>query len=133
MPTFVQRVDPRRSLAAAVAWAVAAVTLLAASAASIWFATVAREEIEQQIGARFRQYATQISNEIDLDLYARLQSLQSIRAASTFFAEGGAAEAAARAGKLFPRLRSELPELEWIGFAGPDGRVLAASGGARTG
>jgi signal transduction histidine kinase len=128
MPTFAQRIDPRRSLAAAVAWAVAAVTLLAASLASVWFATVARNEIEEQIGARFRQYATQISNEIDLNLYARLQSLQSIRAATTFFAEGGAAEAAARAGKLFPRLRSELPELEWIGFAGPDGRVMAASG-----
>lgn len=125
-----QRIDPRRSLAAAVAWEVAAITLLAAVVASFWFSFIARNSVEDQIGATFRQYATQISNELDINLYSKLQALQSIRAATSFYSEGGATEAAERARRLFPRIRETLPEMEWIGFAAPDGRVLAATGGA---
>src|SRR5207237_5351868 len=96
--------------------------------ASAWFATAARDGVEQQIGATFRQFATQISNEIDINLYGELQSLQSIRAAASFLSESGTSETAQRVSTLLPRFRSELPEMEWIAFADPAGRVLAVSG-----
>src|SRR5471032_1314127 len=101
MSSMLARIDPRRSLAAAIAWEVTAIALLAATLTSVWFATAARTSAERQIGATFRQYATQISNEIDLNLYAKLQSLQSIRAATSFFTGVGVAGAAERSGSLF--------------------------------
>jgi signal transduction histidine kinase len=126
--SLMERLDPRRSLAAAVAWEVTAITLFAALIASFWFSFVARNSVKDQIGAGFRQYATQISNELDVNLYSKLQALQSVRAAASFFIQGGVSEAAERARGLFPRIRDALPELEWIGYAGPDGKVLAAVG-----
>jgi signal transduction histidine kinase len=129
MSPLMERIDPRRSLAAAVAWELTAITLLAAVFASLWFSFVARNSVKDQIGATFRQYATQISNELDVNLYAKLQALQSIRATTSFFIEGGSAEAADRVRRVFPRIQEALPEMEWVGFAAPDGRVLAASSG----
>jgi signal transduction histidine kinase len=128
MKTLMERLDPRRSLAAAVAWEVTAITLLAAMVASFWFSFVARHSVKDQIGAGFSQYATQISNELDVNLYSKLQALQSVRATASFFIQGGVSEAAERARGLFPRIREALPELEWIGYASPDGKVLAAVG-----
>src|SRR5580658_2519837 len=128
MISLMERLDPRRSLAAAVAWEVTAITLLGAMIASFWFSFVARNSVKDQIGAGFRQYATQISNELDVNLYSKLQALQSVRATASFFIQGGVTEAADRARGLFPRIREALPEMEWIGYAAPDGGVLAAVG-----
>ena len=123
MTTRFESLDPRRNLVAAVAWTVTIISLLAAAIASIWIASSARTRVEEQISATFRQYATQISNELDINLYAKLQS---IRAISSLIADD--ASVAIHARRILPRIKSTYPEFEWLGIAGLDGQLLASAG-----
>jgi signal transduction histidine kinase len=124
MSSLMDRLDPRRSLGAAVGWALTVITLVAATIASVSFAVIARDRIEEQIGAIFRQYATQISNELDINLYAKLQW---ISATASVFENDGLAQATPRRDRLLRAFRSSLPELDWIGIARADGRLIASS------
>lgn len=118
-------IDPRRSLAARLGWAHGLLTLTVALAASLWLAGAQRERIEASLGQTFRQYATQISNEIDGQLHSRQQWLGAQAAIFGRLVHGG------RLDPLEPvlvELRHQLPEFDWVAIARPDGRLAVSDG-----
>lgn len=119
------RLNPRRSLAAAIGWTIAAVSLLGAISLSVWLGLLTRARTEEQIGAIFQQYATQISNELDINLYAKLQSIQTV---ATVLGATSILKQPQQSQRLLDEFRVTLPELQWIGFADMTGRVTVSSG-----
>ncbi len=125
MPIWIDRLDPRRSLGAAVGWAVSLITVIAATAASLWVASIAESRIQGEVGMIFRQYATQISNELDINLYTKLQWI----AATANVVAGDRLDDATHHERSFVNdFHRALSELNWIGVAGADGRIAAGSG-----
>ena len=117
---------PRRSLAAALGLSLASLSLVGAVIASVWVGALTRARIETQIGAIFAQYATQVSNELDINLNAKLQTVQ---AAAAIYGRLELDRAPPeRARQLLAELHQALPELAWIAFADPAGQIAVASG-----
>lgn len=113
-------------LAARLGWAHALMTLIAAVVASLWLANESRVRLEEGTSDAFQQYATQISNEIDAQLYAKLQWLA---ASAAVFGDRAPGDESSRANRLLGEFRRQLPEFEWIALAGTDGRLSAVTGG----
>ncbi len=122
--------NPKRSLAAALGWALSALFLLGAYAASYWVGALTRNRLEAQTGELYKQYALQISNVLDNSLHDRLQW---IRAMADVFATHAVEQNQAQQRAFLERLQNSLPELAWIGFVAPDGKVLAGTGGVLDG
>ena len=118
--------SPANSLAARLGWAHVLMTLVAAVVASLWFANESRARLEESTSDAFQQYATQISNEIDAQLYAKLQWLA---ASAAVFGDMSPGDEASRMNRLLGEFRRQLPEFEWIALAGTDGRLSAVTGG----
>ena len=122
---LLSRLDPRRSLAAAIGWMLISVSILGAYLASVWIGELARKRLEAQTGTLFMQYALQISNVLDNNLYDRLQW---VRAMADLFAASTAQSAPGEQRALLERLQLSLPEISWAGFADTSGRIVAATG-----
>ncbi len=119
--------DPRRSLASAIGWMLAVLAVVGAIVASTWVGNLARHRLEAQTGALYRQYAVQISNVLDNNLYNRQQWVAGL---ARVFAPG---MPVVEQRSFLERVRQSLPEVEWVGFVDLNGRVRAASGGALEG
>ncbi|MFT3800957.1 MAG: histidine kinase [Burkholderiaceae bacterium] len=113
--------DPRNSLSARLGWAHVLISLLAAVLASIWMSTSSRQRIEENSGQAFQQYATQISNEIDVQLDARLTWIATL-------ADALASVPEADRPALLARERERLPEFDWLALATADGELADATG-----
>lgn len=127
---LLERLSPRRSLAAAIGWTLAVLFFAGAYLASLWVGNLARKRLEDQTGALYQQYALQVSNALDSSLYDRLQWL---RAMGDVFATRVAAEGPARQRALLERWQASLPELDWMAYADANGKVLVATGGRAEG
>jgi signal transduction histidine kinase len=123
---LLERLSPRRSLAAAIGWTVAALFFAGAYLASLWVGNLARKRLEDQTGALYQQYALQVSNALDSSLYDRLQWL---RAMGDVFATRVAAEGPAYQRALLKRWQASLPELDWMAYVDAGGKVIVATGG----
>lgn len=124
---LLDRISPRRSLAAAIGWTLAVLFFAGAYLASVWVGNLARKRLEDQTGALYQQYALQVSNALDSSLYDRLQLLRAM--ADVFATRVVGHEGPARQRALLERWQSSLPELGWVAFADADGKVIAATGG----
>ena len=127
---LLERLSPRRSLAAAIGWTLAVLFFAGAYLASLWVGNLARKRLEDQTGALYQQYALQVSNALDSSLYDRLQWL---RAMGDVFATRVAEEGPARQRALLERWQASLPELDWVAYANAGGKVIAATGGRAEG
>lgn len=130
MHMLLSKIDPRRSLASAIGWTMALVMLVGAWLASLWVGDLARARIERQIGALHRQYAIQISNVLDQSVFDRKQWVVAVARVLSSAPEG---EGASRQSTTLDRVRSSLPDTEWMIVADGQGRVSAASGGVAAG
>jgi signal transduction histidine kinase len=130
MSHLLERLSPRRSLAAAVGWTIVVLFVAGAYLASLWAGSLARKRLEDQTGALYHQYALQVSNALDSSLYDRLQWL---RAMADVFATSAATEGPARQRALLDRWKASLPELGWVAYAERDGRIVAAASPALQG
>jgi signal transduction histidine kinase len=123
---LLERLSPRRSLAAAIGWTLALLFFAGAYLASLWVGNLARKRLEDQTGVLYQQYALQVSNALDSSLYDRLQWL---RAMGDVFATRVAADGPARQRALLKRWQVSLPELDWMAYADAGGKVIVATGG----
>lgn len=123
---LLDRLDPRRSLLAAIGWTLSTLFLAGAYGASHWVGELTRSRLEAQSGRLYQQYALQISNVLDTNLYDRLQW---IRATASMFSGEDVGQRMARQRALLERLQTTLPEFNWIGFADATGKVHAATDG----
>ncbi len=123
------RLDPRRSLAAALGWTLVALFCLGAPLASLVVGRLATERVQVQTGALYQQYALQVSNALDGNLYDRLQWLQAMADSipDGSAAGGTARDQSARLQVLLARWQGSLPEFAWLAIADADGRIVAST------
>lgn len=122
--------DPRRSLASAIGWMLTALAVLGALAMSIWVGAIARERLEAQTGALYRQYAVQISNVLDNNLYDRLQW---VKGTAQVFGSLATRQTPSERAAFIQQMQQTLPEIEWATFADAEGIVRVATGGGAEG
>ena len=125
MKPLLERLNPRRSLAAAIGWTLIALFFAGAYLSSVLVGSLARARLEEQTGALYQQYALQVSDALDEHLYDRLQSL---RAMADVFANAAADEKPDRQRALLERWKASLPGLAWMVFADGAGKVVASAG-----
>ena len=125
LPTLFERLDPRNSLAAAAGWLIVAVSFGLALAASAWVSAVASEDLLEQKHKQLNQYAERLSSELDITLYAHLQS---VRTTAAMLGATPGRTAARTPVQFLEELRRTLPEFAWVAFADTSGRVRATSG-----
>jgi signal transduction histidine kinase len=123
---LLQLLSPRRSLAAAIGWTFVLLVCVGAYLASLWAGNLARTRLEAQTGVLYQQYALQVSNALDGNLYDRMQWL---RAMADVLATRAAVGGRERERALLERLKASLPELDWVAYADAAGTVVAATGG----
>ena len=122
--------DPRRSLAAAIGLSIAMASLIGAFLTSLWVGSLTRDRIQAETGAVLAHYATQVSDELDINLDARLQWID---VTATLLGRTDprildGSPVAAEASRLLETVRERLPEIIWIGLVDPSGRVVVATG-----
>ena len=122
--------DPRRSLASAIGWMLTALAVLGALAMSIWIGAIARERLEAQTGALYRQYAVQISNVLDNNLYDRLQW---VKGTAQVFGSLATRQTPSERAAFIQQMQQTLPAIEWATFADAEGIVRVATGGGGEG
>jgi signal transduction histidine kinase len=127
---LLHRIDPRTSVGAATGWLIAAVSLGLALAASAWVSSVASNNLLQQKNKQLSQYAERLSSQLDITLYAHLQS---VRATAAILGTASAHPAESTQRRFLEELQRTLPEFSWVGYVNTSGRVVAATGGVLEG
>lgn len=118
--------DPRRRLAAAVGWAIGALSLLVAVVVGLWIMSEARRAIEEEVGLVYAAQAQRLADTIDTNLAGRRQW---IAASATLMGARIGALPQADVKQVLADLKSALSELEWAGVVDTQGVVVAAIGG----
>jgi len=116
--------DPRRSLATAVGWLVAVLSLILAMVAALWLGEMAQTSLLQQHGRQLALSTDQLAAEIDQALALRLQS---VRAVAAMLRTDPGSDTPRVLHALLDDLQSTYPEFEWIGLADAKGTVMASS------
>jgi signal transduction histidine kinase len=106
---LVQVLDPSHSLAAAVGWLAAALSL-GVTAVTVWLSNFADNNLLLARDAVMTAGVSAVATEVDRELASRMQALQSLRAVPT--------------SKALGELRTDHPEFEWIGLFDDAGRLL---------
>ncbi len=118
--------DPRQSLRAAAALffglMAVAFTLLVTALAS----RSAQQALEKQLGTSFESLAVQLGDKLDRSIYERYRTLQ-LAASLAPLRAVDSADADRR--RVLTALQETTPDFAWIGFAGPTGRIIAATNG----
>ena len=115
-----QRLDPRRSLAARALWLIVGLSVAFSISGALWVGRIARANILEQHVRRLELESDEFGSELSLAIAARLDA---VRAAEHFAATGADPHGRPPVSRVFDELRSAYPELDW--FAAAD------SGGAR--
>jgi len=126
--------DPRRSLAAGVAWLIIALALTFSAAAALWVGRIARANVLEQHARRLALETDQLSLDLGQALSTRLDAVRGVERlleaapspAAPATPPTPAGPAGPREGLLFDELAAAYPELDWIVWASPAGRVVRA-------
>jgi len=111
-------------VAAAVGWAIAAVSLIVAAVVGLWTMGEARRAIETEIGLVYAAHAQRLAETIDANLAGRRQW---VAASATLMGARIGALPQADAGQVLRDLKGALRELEWAGVVDTQGVVIAAT------
>jgi signal transduction histidine kinase len=117
--------DPRRRVAAAIGWAIGAVSLVVAAVVGAWTMGEARRAIEGEIGLVYAAHAQRLVETIDANLAGRRQW---VAASATLMGARIGALPQADVGQVLTDLKSALKEIEWAGVVDTQGVVIAATG-----
>lgn len=123
--------DPTRSLATAVGWLAAMLSLVTA-ALIVWVGNIVDDHLLAARDAALSTAAKALAAEMDRALSLQLQALESLRTVVPASVEGGDAAADPALSNSLDKLRAAHPELEWIGLADKGGRLVAQAGSAGT-
>jgi HAMP domain-containing protein len=116
--------DPRQSLRARAVLIFGGLALAFSLLAAGLAETLFRRHLTRQLGASFENLAFQIGDKLDRALDERLRTLQ--LGASVAALRSPAATVMERRAVL-DNLLNAAPDCAWIGFADPEGRVIAAA------
>lgn len=121
---LVQRIDPRRSLAAAIGWIVIALTLCLALAANAWLRGFFRATLLEQHSQRLESAGEHVAAEIETAMLLRLQSVTVV---ATMLSEDVQHSDAKRLRHALQAVQREVPDVIWMAVTDPDGNVVAAT------
>ncbi len=121
--------DPTRSIATAVGW-LAAVLSLTIAALTVWGGNFARYHLLSKRDAALSTAAETLSVDLNRDLGSRLQPLQTLRSLVSAPLSAGDAQGRPVQVTALDDLRAAHPELQWIGLADPAGRLVAQTMGS---
>ena len=130
MRSFLQNLDPRHSLSAAIGWLVIALAACFATVAAVWVGGMARTNILQQHVQQFTLETDMLASDMNQALASRLNAVQ---AAAAIQRTDVSSDTPRALRAVFDELQSTYPEFEWIGLADATGKVLAANDGLREG
>ncbi|MDM0045920.1 histidine kinase [Variovorax dokdonensis] len=122
--TFAQRIDPRRSLAAAVGWLLIALALCLVLAANLWLRGFVRSTLLEQHSQRLEGAAEHVSAELDTALLLRLQSVSVV---ATMLSEDVQSSDSNRLRRSLEAVRRSVPDLIWLAVTDADGFIVGAT------
>lgn len=122
--TLIESLDPRRSLAAGIAWLVLLLSLGLALVTGFWAGQLTRSSLHEQREARAANAAEQWAIGLDALLAERRQPLRTAAAMSSTALQMGDA---LRLAAVFNDLRAAYPELQWVGLADANGQMRAST------
>ena len=108
----------------AISFALASFALIAAIAVTVYVLSLSATR--EQLAVRLGHIAIGLRDRLDTGMYEREQDM---RILAELEAARAAREGPAALRKQLEQRRAGFPEFSWIGFADPDGRVVAATGG----
>jgi signal transduction histidine kinase len=123
MPAL-DRIDPRRSLAAAIGWLVIALSLSLLIAANLWLRGLVRQALLEQVSQRLESAAEHVSAELDTALILRLQSVSTVAA---MLSEDVLRNEAGGLQRALAAVRREVPDLTWMAVTDANGDIVAAT------
>lgn len=124
LASLFSRMDPRRSLAAAIGWLTILMSMSLALAASGWVGKVVRATLIEQHSLRLASTADYIASQLDLALTLRLQS---VSIASAMVSQEIASNPHNQLQHVLANVQHSFPDFLWIGATDPDGQVIAAT------
>jgi len=121
---LLRRLDPRRSLAAAIGWWVVALAVCLTLAASTWLRVFIRSTLLEQHSQRLESAGAHVVAGLETAMLLRLQSVTVV---ATMLSEDVQRSDARRLRDALEAVRREVPDLVWIAVTDPDGNVVAAT------
>lgn len=127
--SLLQRLDPRRRLAAAIGWSVFVVITLTALLAASLAAVEAEDRARADAQGLLVEFANQVRDTLASRLEARLSIVEAT--AAQIVASNDRGSAALR--RHLEAVQAQFPEFVWLGVSDDRGLVVAASGGTSYG
>ena len=122
--SFFQRIDPRRSLAAAIGWWIIVLSACLALAANAWLRSFIRATLLEQHSQRLESAGAHVVAELETALQLRLQSVTVVAA---MLSEDVQQSDARRLRRALQAVRREVPDLIWMAVTDADGNIVAAT------
>jgi len=119
-----RRIDPRRSLAAAIGWLLIVLTMCLALAANLWLRGFVRSTLLEQHSQRLESAGEHVSAELDTALLLRLQSVSVV---ATMLSEDVQRSDADRLRRSLESVRRGVPDLIWLAVTDADGFIVGAT------
>ena len=126
MHPLLQRLDPRRSLAAAIGWLIFVLSSGLVLAASVWVGDIILANLLDMRSRQLDRAADDFADELNLSFALRLQS---VRALASMLATEISADNRPELRKILANLQRASPEFERIAVADAGGRILASANG----
>lgn len=123
---LLNKLNPKYSLRAEIAWASGAIVLLLSTVLSFYAADASKRHIEKSEGESFLRRAQTALDVLDRGMYERSRE---IRNAALLDEMRDTKVPLLRKRELMERLQHNFDAYAWIGFCGPDGMGLAGTGG----
>ena len=119
-----RRIDPRRSLVAAVGWLLVALAMCLALAANLWLSSFVRSTLLEQYSQRLEAAGEHVSAELDTAMLLRLQSVSVIAAMLSEELQRSDREGLRRS---LQAVRRGVPDLVWLAVTDADGFIVGAT------
>lgn len=122
--SLLRRIDPRRSLAAAIGWWVIALTTCLSLAAGTGLRIFIRSTLLEQHSQRLEGAGEHVVAGLETAMQLRLQSVTIV---ATMMSEDVQHSDTQRLRRSLEAVRREVPDLIWMAATDPDGNVVAAT------
>ncbi len=130
LPTFLRRIDPRRSLIAGAIYLICVLGIAFSAAAAIWVGSIARNNVLDQHVRRLSLETDQLGSDISQALAARIGAVNTAR---ILFGRNERRETQVELSRFYEEMVSAYPELDWIAIADAAGTVVRSNGTLREG
>jgi len=124
LKNLARRIDPRRSLAAAVGWLLVTLATCLALAANLWLSSFVRSTLLEQYSRRLEAAGEHVTAELDTAMLLRLQSVSVV---ATMLSEDLQRSDRENLTRSLQAVRRGVPDLIWLAVTDADGFIVGAT------